>query len=128
METSQELRGIGHVLCGVEHFSNGFEFRAVEVDVDLHAADVDQLCAVASCVFHQLIGLRKATREKGLSLNVDGIGTERPLAASLRQSDRIEDAFGYVILTGCRLDLTFAVEACCSLGSLTGKRGQGERW
>lgn len=128
METSEELGGIGNVLCGVEHFSNGFEFRTVEVDVDLHAADVDQLCAVASCVVHQLIGFGKAGRKKGLALDVDGIGAERSLAARLRQSDGIEDAFWYVILTGCRLDLTLAVQTRCGLRCLTGKRGQGERW
>ena len=72
----QELRSIGNVLCGVEHFSNRGKFTAVKMDVDLHATDVDQLRAAASGILHQLVSVGHGGRKIGLAFDVDGIGAE----------------------------------------------------
>ncbi len=128
MEPFEELRSIGHVLRGVEHISNGGEFSAVKIDVDLHAADVDQLRAATPGVINHPVGLWHALRKIGLAFDVDGIGTQRALASRLRQADRIENTFRYSISASCCLYLSLAVNRCCGLGSLTGKGGQDERW
>lgn len=122
----QELRGIGDVLCGVEHFGNRGKFTPVKMDVDLHAADIDQLRTAASGILHQLVSVRHGGRKIGLAFNVDGIGAERPLAACLRQTDRIEDAFRYPIMACGGLYLAFAIRSRGCLGGLTDRRGQDE--
>ena len=86
MKAFEEFCGIGDVLCRVEHFGNGVEFRTVKIDVDLHAADIDQLGAVASGIIHQLVGLWKIFGKIGLAFDVDGKGTERTLTSCFRQS------------------------------------------
>lgn len=122
----QELCSIGNVLCGVEHFGNRGKFTAVKMDVDLHAADVDQLRAAASGILHKLVSVRHGGRKIGLAFDVDGIGAERPLAACLRQTDRIEDAFRYPIMPCGGLYLAFAICFRGCLGGLTDRRGQDE--
>ena len=43
LEDFQEVGGIFDVVNGIEHLAQGTELGAVEVVVDLHAADVDEL-------------------------------------------------------------------------------------
>lgn len=76
VEPFQKLRSIGNVLCGVEHVSQRRKFAAVKMDVDLHAADVDQLCTAASRLLHQPVSVGHGGRKIGLAFDVDGIGAE----------------------------------------------------
>lgn len=124
----EELGRISDVLCRIEHFCNRFELFAMKIHVDLHAADVDQLRAIATSVVNQLVSLRQAAGKIGLALDVDGIWAERSLASRLGQTDRIKDALGDAIAPSSGLNLPFAIDCRDRLGSLTGKRGQDERW
>lgn len=72
----QELRGIGNVLRRVEHFSNRGKFAAVKMNIDLHAADVDQLRAASPGILHQLVSVGHGGGKIGLAFDVDGIGAE----------------------------------------------------
>ncbi len=115
VKTAEKLSGVGHVLGGVKHLRQRLEFGAMEVDVDLHAADIDQLGTVAFCIFHQLIGFWKAAREKCFPFNIDCVGAQGALSTRLGQPNRIENTFRYAVLAGSCLDLAFAVNPRCDL-------------
>lgn len=115
MKTAEKLSGVRHVLGGVKHLRQRLEFSAMEVNVDLHAADIDQLGTAAFCIFHELIGFWKAAREKSFPFYVDCVGAQRALSTRLRQPNRIENTFRYAVLSGRCLDLAFAVNPRCGL-------------
>ena len=48
VQVAQELGGILHVAVGVEHFFHGAEILPMEIVVDLHTPDVDELRAVSA--------------------------------------------------------------------------------
>lgn len=100
----------------------------MEIDVDLHATDVDQLCAAPLSIFDQAVGSRQIFGEIRFAFDVDGIGAQRALASRFSQSDRIENTFRYPVAICRSMYLPFAIDRVDWLRSLTGKRGQDEHW
>lgn len=79
----------------------------MEVIIDLHAAEVDQLGTARARLLEALQGLALAACEIGLALDVQCVRLQRPFTAGLRETDRIEDAGGNVVFGSCREDLFF---------------------
>lgn len=93
VEPLEELCRIGDVLGRVEHLPHRGKFCSVKMDIDLHAADIDQLGAALAGGVNQLECLRQAGGKICLPLDIDGVRAQRSLAARFRQADRIENAF-----------------------------------
>lgn len=86
----------------------------MKIDVDLHAADINQLGALLSGLLNHAVSLPPALWEKGLAFDIDCVGAERPLAPGFRQSDGIENSFGNTVLAGGVMDLPLTLH--CGYG------------
>ncbi|MNZ93404.1 hypothetical protein D3C78_1124670 [compost metagenome] len=79
----------------------------MEIMIYLHAAEVDQLGAVALRRLESHQGFLGGGRKYRFSLDIHGIGIEPPLAARLGQAHRIENPLRHAIFACRRLDLSF---------------------
>lgn len=80
----------------------------VEMVIDLHAADVDQLGSSlpsSAEIGHRILD---GTSEIGLAFDVHRERAQAALAARFRQTDRIEYPLRYSVFGGCRLYLPLA--------------------
>ena len=108
VETRKEGRRIFDILARVEHFRRRRELVAVEMVVDLHAAEVDQLGAACPRRLEGLQRLLLVPAEIGLALDIHGIGLQRSLPAGLGETDGIEDAGRDIVFRRRREDFTLA--------------------
>lgn len=97
LEVVQEARRIVDVAVRVEHFAHIREVLGMVVVVDLHAAEVDQLDALAARVLEGGTRLRRRTGEDGLAGDVEGIGLQATPDAGFRQTDRVEYSRRYAV-------------------------------
>lgn len=100
VEILKKLGGIFHVSSGIEHLLDGPEFGAMEVMVDLHTADIDQLDALAAGVVEDLDRTVTTGGKDCLALDIHGVGLKRSLASRLRQADGVQDALRNAV-AGC---------------------------
>lgn len=83
VQVPEELCRVFNIAFRVEHLFRGRKIFAVEVVVDLHAADVDELHALPLGVVKGRHRRLLRGWKKGLSLDIHGIGAEAALAAGL---------------------------------------------
>lgn len=76
VETRKEGCRVFDVLARVEHFRRRRKLVAVEMVIDLHAAEVDQLGATRPRRLEGLQRLFLTPAEIGLALDVHGIGLQ----------------------------------------------------
>lgn len=108
MEVAKELRRVFHIAVRIKHGGDGCKILSVKILIDLHAADVDQLCAALFCRREGLQSSVLGPGEKRPAFDIECVRIERSLAPRLRQADRIEDPFRYPVFRRRRLDLPFA--------------------
>ncbi len=111
IQLPQKTCGISDVLGRIEHILQGGKFRAVIHEVDLHAADVDQLCPLPPRRGNLSKGFLQRTGKECLAFDIQCKGTERAFSPSLGEADRIEYAFRNAILCSSVLYLSFACKA-----------------
>lgn len=104
----QKLRGIINVLAWIEHVDDRVEVTAVEVVVDLHAADIDQLSAGLPRLFEFRQRLRQSLREVGWAFDIQRIGMQRAAPAGFGERDSIENTQRHAVLRSCACHLALA--------------------
>lgn len=81
---------------------------SVEVVIDLHASDVDQLPPLTPRGIEHSKRFLRRDRVIRLALDVHRIGVETSLPPRFGEADGVEDALGNAVFGSCGLDLPFA--------------------
>lgn len=87
VKVHEELRRVIDILSRVKHGLHGGKILPVKVLVDLHAADVDELCATLPRGNESIDGLTLAIEEHRLAFHVHREGLKRSLASRFCQTD-----------------------------------------
>lgn len=122
----QKLRGVINVLARVEHVHDGVEMTPVEMVVDLHAADVDELGAGFARLLEFQQGFLQSLRKVGWPFDIERIGVQRAAPPGLGQRDGIKDAERHPIFRRCARHLALANERVVRLDAgRVSRRGAG---
>ena len=108
LQTLQEARGVVDVARGIEHVGDAAELVSVVVEVDLHAAKVDELVAGAARSFE--FGNRHTGRwrKDRAALDVQRVRMEAALPAGLRKPHGVKDPGRYAVISGGSEDVPLA--------------------
>lgn len=125
VQIAQKFGCVFNVALRFEHGRGGAEVLTMEVMVDLHASNVDQLATLPLCRVELSKRLLLRRRKVCLSLYIHSVRVKAPLTASFSQSYRVEDALRHTIFGCRRLDFLLAYARRC--GCFRDRVAQSER-
>lgn len=108
MKLRQEPCRIVNIARRLQHLRRRGKFGAVEMVVDLHAAEIDEHGSLPTCLIEDVERDGRALREDGLALDVECPRLQRSLLAGFRQTDGIENSLRNPVFGGRPVDFPLA--------------------
>ncbi len=108
VQLCKEARSVVDVSTRIEHVLDAAKLVAVIAMVDLHTAEIDQRLTFAPCSLEGQKCLGTGARKYSFSFYIQGIGLKAAFVPGFGQSNRVENAGGYLIAVRGAQDLGFA--------------------